>query len=328
MSHELRLAAAEPPIAEDLSVLSRREVLSEPEQRRLDMCLLASPSLRCLDQVGRDFDRMRTTATDDEALKDKLVQAVKKRQLSTSIRFGAGWNRRALAGLSALSVLLVALGAVAGLWHARGLQARDFAPQTPPRAADAAPKQVQPVSVAPAGSVQPCPPLCDRHDSQKSSSEVSALRRAVGGSTVPAAGGSVVSEPISLSSVADSAKPEALFTRANAARRRGDINQAAKLYLQLQNQYPQSAEAALSSVMLARIELGRGAATSALKQFEQYLRIAPGGSLVQEALQGRAQALGQLGRKDEQAAAYRELLQRFPESVYARAARDHLGASP
>ena len=330
MSREPRPASVPPPMAEDLSVLSRRSVLSEPEQRRLDMCLSASPSLRSLHQVGRDFDQMRTATADDEALADRLVQAVQERHQSASMRLGASWNRRTLAGLSALSVLLVALGAAAGLWRARSLQTQDHSAQVeraPTQAAGATPIKVYTMPTAPAASTESCPPLCDKQDNQESSPDSNESLRVVKSSALPAANGSAASERLSPSSVADSAKPGELFSKANAARRRGDINQAAKLYLQLQTQYPQAAETALSAVMLARIELGRGAANSALKQFDRYLRIAPGGSLAQEALQGRAQALGQLGRKDDQDAAYRELLRRFPDSVYAPAARDHLGVS-
>jgi TolA-binding protein len=329
MSRERRPASVPPSMAEDLSVLSRRSVLSEPEQRRLDMCLSASPSLRSLHQVGRDFDQMRTATADDEVLADRLVQAVQERHQSASMRLGASWNRRTLAGLSALSVLLVALGAAAGLWRARSLQVRDLAQgeRAPLQAAGAMPKKVNTMPAGPAASTETCPPLCDRQDNQESSPDSNEPRRVVKSSALPAANGSAASERNALNSVADSSKPGELFSKANAARRSGDITQAAKLYLQLQTQYPKAAETALSAVMLARIELGRGAANSALKQFDQYLRIAPGGSLAQEALQGRAQALGQLGRKDEQDAAYRELLRRFPDSVYAPAARDHLGVS-
>jgi hypothetical protein len=68
-----------------------------------------------LDQVGRDFDQMRTAAADDEAMAEKFVQVVRVRQQFETPRLGVHWNRRTMAGLSALSVLLISLGAVAGL---------------------------------------------------------------------------------------------------------------------------------------------------------------------------------------------------------------------
>ena len=329
MSRELHRTSVSPQLPEDLSALSRRGVLSEPDQRRLDMCLAASPSLLSLDQVGRDFDQMRTVGADDEVLAEKLIQVVKECQELEPPRLGVHWNRRTLAGLSAMAVLLISLGAVAGLWRARSQQVQlaAHAQQAPSAVPGAMSKQVPTMPVAPSAASQTCPPRCDKQDSKQALSEVLEPPIGINDSAVPASRGSVTSGRIAAKSIADSASPGELFTRANAARRRGDINQAAKLYLQLQTQYPEAAEAVLSSVLLARIELGHGASNAALKQFDQYLRFAPGGSLAQEALQGRAQALGQLGRKEDQAAAYRELLRRFPDSVYAPAAREYLGGS-
>jgi tetratricopeptide (TPR) repeat protein len=314
---------------EDLSALSRRKALSEPDQRRLDMCLAASPSLVSLDQVGRDFDQMRTVAADDQALAEKLIRVVKERQEREPPRLGVHWNRRTLAGLSAMGILLISLGAMAGLWHARSQQVQIavHAQRSPWAVPGAVLNQVPAMPGAPPTASLICPLPCDKPDSQQALSEVLVPPMGSSNSVLPAIHGSVTSGPIVARPIADSASPGALFTRANAARRRGNINQAAKLYLQLQAQYPQAAEAVLSSVLLARIELGHGASSAALKQFDQYLRFAPGGSLAQEALQGRAQALGQLGRRDDQAATYRELLRRFPESVYAPVAREHLGVS-
>ena len=329
MSREPRGGSGPAELAEDLSALSRRGALSEPELRRLDMCLSASPSLRTLDQVGRDFDQMRTTAADDEVLAEKLAQAVKQRRKPTPLRFGVRWNRRTMAGLGAMSVLLISLGAAAGLWRARNLPAHKPATTAPaPLAAPGATsKKVSAMPAASAEITQPCPPLCENQDGTASLPETKDPHSNVKGAPLAAATLGAVSERVPPSPPADATKPGELFSSANAARRRGDLTQATKLYRQLQTKYPEAAEAALSSVLMARIELGRGAPSHALGQFDQYLRLAPGGSLTQEALQGRAQALGQLGRKDEQTAAYRELLRRFPESVYARAAREHLGVS-
>jgi TolA-binding protein len=73
------------------------------------------------------------------------------------------------------------------------------------------------------------------------------------------------------------------------------------------------------------MNLARGAAVPALSGFSAYLHEVPGGSLTQEALQGKAQALRQLRRATEERATLRELLREFPDSVYAPGARERLG---
>jgi TolA-binding protein len=99
------------------------------------------------------------------------------------------------------------------------------------------------------------------------------------------------------------------------------------LYRQLQSSFPASPQTSLSHVLLARLELGQGDPQAALTQFDAYLRQAPDGSLAQEALQGKAQALGALGRNDEEHDVWRELLRRFPTSPYAASARQRLGTN-
>ncbi len=110
-----------------------------------------------------------------------------------------------------------------------------------------------------------------------------------------------------------------LLSRANLARAKGQVNEAIQLYAELQRNYPGSAEAKLSSVSLGRLQLSRGQATGALREFDRYLRL--GGPLSEEALAGKAQALGVLGQLDAQRTTYAELLERFPRSVYATEAR-------
>ena len=65
--------------------------------------------------------------------------------------------------------------------------------------------------------------------------------------------------------------------------------------------------------------LGRPA--DALAGFSAYLDADPRGTLSEEALVGRAQALQELGRNSEMRDAWRSLLERFPESVHAPAAQ-------
>jgi TolA-binding protein len=116
-----------------------------------------------------------------------------------------------------------------------------------------------------------------------------------------------------------------MFSEANLARRMGETQKAVTLYRRLQSEHARSDEALLSHVLLARLELGRGAAGKALRGFQAYLAQSPSGPLAQEALHGQAQALAQLGRKQEEVATWRQLLERYPSSVYAQSAREHLG---
>jgi TolA-binding protein len=116
-----------------------------------------------------------------------------------------------------------------------------------------------------------------------------------------------------------------LFSDANQARRTGDVARATGLYDLLQEQYPGSPEAALSRVTLALLRLDSGDAQAALVGFERYLS---GGSrgLEAEALVGRARALGRLGRRNEEVAAWREVQRRYPSSIYGRQATERLSA--
>jgi outer membrane protein assembly factor BamD (BamD/ComL family) len=115
-----------------------------------------------------------------------------------------------------------------------------------------------------------------------------------------------------------------LFSFANGARHRGDLGRSVSLYRRLQAEYPRSDEAVLSQVLLARIHLGRGENGAALDQFDRYLRTAGDGSLVQEAMHGKAMALRRLGRASEERSVWHDLLRRFPDSVYAGVARERL----
>lgn len=114
-----------------------------------------------------------------------------------------------------------------------------------------------------------------------------------------------------------------LFGEANQARRSGDIGRASGLYHLLQDQFPGSAEADLSRVTLALLLLDSGDAQSALNGFERYLAGSARG-LEAEALVGRARALGRLGRRDLEAAAWREVQRKYPRSLYGRQAGERL----
>lgn len=114
-----------------------------------------------------------------------------------------------------------------------------------------------------------------------------------------------------------------LLSRAQAARSVRNYSGAVKIYRELARAYPMSAEAHLSRISLAQLELAQGNPVQALAGFEAYERI--GGPLLQEAEYGKIQALGALGRTAAERAEIRRFLARHPKSLQAAALRRRLG---
>ena len=116
-----------------------------------------------------------------------------------------------------------------------------------------------------------------------------------------------------------------LFSAANQARRAGDVQRAIEHYRKLQRRFPTAQESLVSRVTLGRLLLGMDV-SGALSEFDSYLA-AGAPTLAAEAWVGRAHALSSLGRHEESRAAWREVLSRYPQSVYAEEARSTLGLS-
>jgi TolA-binding protein len=114
-----------------------------------------------------------------------------------------------------------------------------------------------------------------------------------------------------------------LFARANQARHQGDAREAATLYRSLERAFPKSAEANVARVTFGRLLLDRlGEPRAALAEFDAYL--SAGGALREEALVGRALALGRRGRRQEERASWSTLLTTFPQSTYAARAQQRI----
>jgi tetratricopeptide (TPR) repeat protein len=130
-------------------------------------------------------------------------------------------------------------------------------------------------------------------------------------------------EPAASPSTAGAAEGNAgsVFAAANRARRAGRRDQALALYRQLQRDFPDSREARVSQAMTAGLIAGDDP-EAAVKAYDAYLD--DEGRLGEEALVGRAEALGRLGRRDQEAASWRELLRRHPESIHAPRAQARL----
>jgi ribosomal protein L34E len=116
----------------------------------------------------------------------------------------------------------------------------------------------------------------------------------------------------------------ALFAQALALRAEGKVGAAIATHLRLQRLYPTARETRLSFALAGRLLLERGSSEQALTQFNQYL--AQPGDVAEEALVGRATALGHLRRSAAEAEAWREVIERHPGSIYANHARRRLAA--
>ncbi|HEY6079553.1 MAG TPA: outer membrane protein assembly factor BamD, partial [Polyangiaceae bacterium] len=118
-----------------------------------------------------------------------------------------------------------------------------------------------------------------------------------------------------------------LFASAASARRRGKPSEAIVLYDALQSRFPASAEAKAADIALGMLRLSHGSARAALGHFSRYLAHDPRAALAPEALWGQGQALSRLGRQSEARRSFASLLERYPSSTYASAARAKLEAT-
>jgi len=85
---------------------------------------------------------------------------------------------------------------------------------------------------------------------------------------------------------------------------------------------PPEAESPASLVALGRMLLDDGDAAGALRSFDDYLH--RGGALGEDVMLGRALALHNLGRSDDESSAWSALLASYPRSVHAERARRRL----
>jgi len=212
---------------------------------------------------------------------------------------GHGSRRRArLALVLALAAAAMLLGSAAAARYFGGWRASHAAPTTMPSAGSASTARAVSTPRAPATAVE-----------QVAGSSASP--------TLPSSAGLDVSNvPQPTESAAE------LFASANQLRRTGQDGAAITAYRGLQQRYPGSAEARLSRATLGTLLLQRGDASSALQEFDRYIQI--GGPVLEEALAGRARALGALGDVHAEARAWQLLLERFPNSVHAARARARL----
>jgi TolA-binding protein len=279
--------------SDDLSILARRHEATPSERRRLDMLLHASPVERFLHELGEDFDAMDADASGDAPL---LARAV-ARAAGTSV-VAPRWGRRHVAVAGIAVGCFVTLGAAA---------------LTIPRALTpaVAPAPAEPSAATQVEGSRPAVVVPRARDVAEPAAAPSSS------ASLPPVLKPLVPVPPPLSSAEQ-------FAHANALRKSGQLDAAIAGYWQLQRQYPGSSEALLSHVLLGRLLLRQGSASAAHAQFSRYLQRSPGGSLAEEALHGQAGALRVSGRIAEERQVHRELLRRFPSSVYAGSSRARL----
>lgn len=128
---------------------------------------------------------------------------------------------------------------------------------------------------------------------------------------------------VELAPLPDLESSQALFRRANQLRRE-DWDAAASLYERLALRHSESREAGVAEMALGKHALAEGRARQALQWFEAYQR-RTGGELAAEAVWGQARALESLGEHERARGLWRRLIEQYPASAYAAAARQQLG---
>ena len=299
---------------EDLFARSRRAPLSAVEQRALDAHLAVCDLCRAAGAFAAVYDAIPDHAG---AADDLLIARLAQRVAGGAVAVRPRRRARILASAVGLA-LLVAAGGAAAWVSVRGFPSRLFetrvvarpesrAPRTEVAAA-ARPLDETKEREAPSGQVP-------RHEKQ-APSEKAMIRHGATGER----GKSPRMPPATAALTAAE-----LFADANAARRALDLRRAIDLYLALDRRFPESAEAPVALVAAGDLLSRVGESATALQAFDRYLDRRPDGALAPEALFGRARALRQLARRQDEIDAWRQLLRAFPGSVYDSAGRQRLG---
>jgi hypothetical protein len=304
---------------EDLIDRARRGAISVEETVRLRAHLAGCPACRFEHLLADDC--ARAAEGDGSPAGDAVVWARVQRRVRGAIRAGRGgaftsrgaWRRRPARLVYAFAAVFMFAAAVAAattaarrVWRGPGVET--IAETRAPRRAAAAPR----VKVA-------------ELPANEGAAETAII---VPPSPSPSPPSSTPwrSRPrVHVAAPAES--PAELFARANSARRAGHTREAARFYQQLQREFPGSSEELVSRVTLGRWMLDRlNDPAGALARFDSYLANPVHTALREEALIGRALALGRLGRRTEERGAWTAFLAAFPGSVYVERARGRLEA--
>lgn len=298
-----------------------RGELDGPERQRLEAHLGQCATCRLERRLRADFalDLSRSSVPPDIA---SLVDSLARR--STEAPIAGGTPRRGrrvkVVVLTVAATLTLVAGAFASTEAGRRAMAPFFGRPSVAGSsyAEASRAMATPVSHAPAvaPSAVPAPPTSSPLSTRVPDPPAHA----------EAAHAVLATEPPSPAAASPLEGPAPLFSAEADARRRGQTARMLELHAQLVARYPQSHEAQVSRMMVARLLLDRGDAAGALSGFDAYLR-AGSGELREDALAGRATALDRLGRTDEGRLGWLALLDQYPNTAYGTHARSRVEAS-
>jgi TolA-binding protein len=295
----------------DLPARQQRARFSSSEQRALEAHYAVCSSCRTARQLLTDFAALDTVDPQDGARIERLAALARSRASGAPVLPTVPARKRTLVLSFAFAAALLLL--VGGAFASVRLRRAESEPKPLPPVGASAIRNSLAATLTPTSpgtaSVAPSAGLPESAPTGAASSAAP--------STSVTADSTHVRAPDPLSAAA-------LLRQAGAALRLGDRDAAVSLYQKLQTSFPASAEASLSHVSLGRLLADRGQPRAAMREFDRYLSVAPGGVLVPEALYGRARALTGLGDRAEELRTWQRLLRDFPDSTYAGRARDRL----
>lgn len=276
--------------------------LSPEQQARLDAHVADCPACRHERTLAADCAQARASLPGDDALLERLVAGARRTiEARRGIRPARHTARRIF--IAAAACLLVGSTVIAGTMAWR----RSAVPRLDPTSPSVSPASTRRPPIVPSPSVaESAAPEVEQAVPQHPAIAPQRARPAR------------VEPP----RAAPTATAETLFARANLARRQGEIATAIGLYRELQRWHPGSPQELVSRVTLGRLLLDRmHDARGALAEFDSYLANAVDDSLRQEAMIGRALALGRLSRRADERNAWQSLLGAYPTSAWSERAR-------
>ena len=292
---------------DNLLARSYQGALSLVEQRALDAHLGVCGSCRAALALRNMYEQMPDgPSSDDRAVVARLAGRVtlhghRRHEKARPVAFAAGAALMAVAGAAVAWVVLHRTPTTTGPSEA----AR-------PAVSVPSPMQAATRSPSPESPVTAAPPTVTTPAVNKHGVETRRVRMA----TADARDRDGAGEP--------SQDASQLFAAANSARGAGDLRTAARKYDLLERRYPGAPEAVVSLVSAGDLLMRLGETSAALEHFNRYLATNGRDSLALEALFGRARALHDLGRGRDELQTWRELLRRFPGSLYEAAARQRV----
>lgn len=290
----------------DLIAKERRNDLTPLERRALAVHLSRCKNCRAWQQIGRDFDRAATAAADDAAVVERIADGIRFSSVGSPSKSTQRTTRRRMTSirwmlLAALASSAAAAAAVTGWRISRAIPP----PEVDRELTRSLPPSVEKEHVAPPSSVEPTR-LEDLPQPDTQQPNLAPAPKKAESASVVALG--------------EGESALSLYREANQARRGGEVSRSISIFRHLQQSFPRSPEAQLSNVALGSALLESGATREALQQYERYLNSSGKKSLAAEALYGRARALGAMGNRAQERAAWLRLSEEFPRSPYSATA--------